>query len=460
MFIHNSQEGSLESNQVIFFSAGAGENTANADKLRAVGIPCVEVRSRSDAEKEIISARSAVLVYRCERLTDEAFDILKSATSGTLKTRVLVSVQDGSVEEAVQCMKAGAGDFMIGELSDTRLTESILRFLSQGEGRVPVSADMPEPEADNAEPVLIGQSHAICEIRSAVNLVAKSETTVLITGESGTGKEVISRLIHMKSSRRNNAFVALNCAAMPKDVIENELFGHERGAFTGALLKKAGCFEMADNGTLFFDEIAEMSLETQAKLLRAIETQKFRRLGGKEEVTVDVRMIAATNKNITAALHAKELREDLYYRVSVIEIFIPPLRERKEDIPLLVNYFLSLFSKKYGKPVQRFTDECAGMLREYQWPGNVREIRNVVERALVICPGPLIGAQFLPEKVKSQFPAQVQINIPMGVSTHEAERILILKTLEAVGNNKSKTAKILGLSRKTLHNKLVSYSGS
>ena len=384
--------------------------------------------------------------------------ILRFIATTAPKTKTIVSAQHACVEDAVKCMKAGASDFTTGDLSDTRLTESILRCLSHREEHRGTNTPSTGLELDGAEPVLIGQSHAICEIRSAVNLVAKSQTTVLVTGESGTGKEVISRLIHLKSNRKHKAFVALNCAAMPKDVIENELFGHERGAFTGALLKKAGCFEIADKGTLFFDEIAEMSLETQAKLLRAIETQKFRRLGGKEEVTVDVHLIAATNKNITTALALKELREDLYYRLSVIEIFLPPLRERKEDIRSLIDYYLTMFSIKYNKLPQQFSESCLEIMMNYDWPGNVREIRNVVERALVICPLPIISAQYLPERLKAPLQSKVIINIPLGISSQEAERILIVQTLASVGNNKSKTAKILGLSRKTLHNKLTSFT--
>ena len=448
----------MESNQVILFSAGAEEIASVAGRLRAVGIACIEVSLREEAEKEIISARSAIFVTRGDRLTEETMRMLRFIAESAPKTKVIVNVRNASVEDAVECMKAGASDFTIGDLTDSRLTESILRCQSHAKeyrGAVPPPLEF---EIAESEPALIGQSHSICEIRSAVNLVAKSQTTVLLTGESGTGKEVIARLIHLKSTRNKRAFVPLNCAAMPRDVIENELFGHERGAFTGALIKKAGCFEIADNGTLFFDEIAEMSFETQAKLLRAIETQKFRRLGGKEEVTVDVRMIAATNKNITLALNAKELREDLYYRLSVIEIFMPPLRERKEDVPLLIGYFLKIFSTKYGKPLQRFNDQSMEMLTNYEWPGNVRELKNVVERAIVICPHDSIGQQYLPQKVHRQLPPAPQLHIPIGCSTHEAERLLILQTLASTGNNKAKAARILGVSRKTLHNKLNSFS--
>ena len=275
-----------------------------------------------------------------------------------------------------------------------------------------------------------------------------------MTGESGTGKEVVAQLIHSQSDRSQKKFVALNCTTLPKDIIENELFGHEKGAFTGALQKKIGCFELADGGTLLFDEIAEISLETQAKLLRVLETQNFRRLGWKEEINVDVRMIAATNKPITVALQSKELREDLYYRLSVLEIHIPPLRERKEDINPLANHFLSLFSRKYEKSGLSFTEKSLETMDAYNCPGNIRELRNIIERAVVICPDDVIGVHYLPARLQEQTFAKKQINIPLGCSTDEAEKILILQTLASAGNNKHKAARILGVSRKTLLNKL------
>ncbi len=448
----------METNHIIFLSTNGDSGAPLGEKLRPIGLDVREFQFPHDVETKLTNEMNcALIVYRCNTVCQETYDLLNSLKRNSLRTKLLVSAKSGSVEEVVQCLKAGATDFVVGEGIDARLTEAVLRSYSQcdyGDGQLSHS----QPGTEGAEPVLMGKSRAISEIRSAVTLVAKSPTTVLITGESGTGKEVVARLIHLQSNRRNKAFVALNCAALPKDVIENELFGHEKGAFTGALPKKVGCFEMADKGTLFFDEIAEMSLDTQAKLLRAIETQKFRRLGGKDEVSVDVRLVAATNKCITAALASKELREDLYYRLSVIEIFIPPLRDRKEDIPPLVEYFLDIFSQKYGKSRQEFTEQCLEMMRNYDWPGNVREIRNVVERALVICPHAVIGAKYIPEKIKTQSVTQLQINIPVGMSTEEAERILILRTLASAGNNKSKTAKILGLSRKTLYNKLSSFS--
>ncbi len=444
-------------NSILFWSLNGESSLSLSERLKPVDIAINESDSLNRVREELLSGGYPVLVTRCDSVREPVFDLLQYVVRENLATKVIINARAGAVEDAVRVMKAGATDFIISENFDARIAESILRALAHIPGALPKGSESAS-QADDAEPILVGQSPAICEIRSAVNLVAKSQTTVLITGESGTGKEVVSRLIHLKSNRSSMPFVALNCATLPKDVIENELFGHEKGAFTGALLKKPGCFELANHGTLFFDEIAEMSQETQAKLLRAIETQKFRRLGGKEEVKVDQGMIASTNKNVGLALKSRELREDLYYRLSVIEIFIPPLRERKEDIALLVEYFLRTVSRKYGKPYQRFNDECLEMLTAYDWPGNVREIRNVVERALVMSNDESIGSEYVPEKIHSHVASRVQINIPLGSSSYEAERILILQTLASAGNNKAKAAKILGLSRKTLHNKLVSFS--
>ncbi|HEV8538638.1 MAG TPA: sigma-54 dependent transcriptional regulator [Bacteroidota bacterium] len=311
---------------------------------------------------------------------------------------------------------------------------------------------------DETETVLVGGSAVMEEIRSAILLVAKSPTPVLIGGESGTGKEVVARLIHTESNRSDKPFIAVNCGALPKEVIENELFGHEKGAFTGALPKKAGCFELAENGTLFFDELAEMHPDTQVKLLRAIELKSFRRLGGNEEIHVDVRMLAATNKDIPSALKSRRLREDLYYRFSVIEIYLPPLRDRKEDVPLLVDRFLATFARKYNKPPQEFSQEALDKLAGFDWPGNVRELKNVIERAVVICPDVTIGSKYLPERITGRAVSRCQISIPLGTSMRDAERTIILQTLASVGGNKSHAARILGLSRRALLYKVQQYN--
>ena len=314
-----------------------------------------------------------------------------------------------------------------------------------------------------AEPVLVSTSSAIREVLEKIDLVAHSPAPVFITGESGTGKEIVARLIHAKSPQSHRPSVAINCAALPKDVIDNELFGHEREAFTGAVSQRLGCFERAHGSTLFLDEITEMHAQVQAKLLRAIESKRFRRLGGYEDVVVDVRVVAATNRRISEALECGALRADLYYRLSVVEIALPPLRERKEDIPLLADHFLSLFCSKYQRPQKRFSDESLNLLSAFHWPGNVRELRNLVESLVLLCPSDLIESSYLPEKLcrLSTDPVPVRgadaITVPFGTSIADAERLLILHTLEKVGDNKSKAARILGMSRKALYDKLRLY---
>lgn len=329
------------------------------------------------------------------------------------------------------------------------------------------------------EPVFIAKDPVMQDLYDKINKIAKSDTTVLITGESGTGKEVVSRLIHQKSKRRGKSFVALNAGAIPKDIVESELFGHEKGAFTGAVEKKKGCFELADNGTLFLDEIAEMALDIQVKLLRAVEYNTFRRLGGSEEIKTDVRIIAATNKNLSKAVAEGEFRKDLFYRMSVIELHIPALRERKGDIPHLAKYFLNEFADKHNVSRQEFSQNSMDQLVDYNWPGNVRELRNVIERCVIMCSDGIIEPEFLPQHIISSEVIKEEgnetniavsnggplhtnghgkeVNLPIGVTLEEAEKILINRTLSSVNNNKSEAARILGFSRQTLHNKLEKY---
>lgn len=305
------------------------------------------------------------------------------------------------------------------------------------------------------EPVFIGTSAIVTDLLKRIDLIANSEVPVLISGESGTGKEIVARLIHRRSKKCFGPLIAVNAAAIPKDVVENELFGHEKEAFTGAISKKPGCFEIAHDGTLFLDEIAEMHTQTQAKLLRAIENRSFRRLGGKEDVPVGARIIAATNRDVRASLKSGEFREDLYYRLSVIEIELPPLRERREDVDLLVAYFSHLLCEKYEKPPMHFLPETMEVLRGFDWPGNVRELRNVVERLVLVCPSKTILPSHLPSPISGKRPSDSTLVIPLGTTIKEAELMLIQQTLISVGNNKSAAAKILGLTRKTLRNKLL-----
>lgn len=316
------------------------------------------------------------------------------------------------------------------------------------------------------KPVFITQNSIMQDLHAKIKLVAKTKATLLITGENGTGKEVLAQLFHYYSTRSHKPMVAVNCGAIPSELVESELFGHEKGAFTGAHSKKEGCFEQADKGTLFLDEIGEMPLDIQVKLLRAVELGSFRRVGGKEEINVDVSLISATNKVLIDQVKSGCFREDLYYRINVIELYVPPLRHRKEDIPLLVNYYMNYFTELYNMDEVEFNDEVMGMFMAYDWPGNVRELKNVVERSVVLSQGNAVDPSMIPSTIskcdkkfstytKGDFKNMIQI--PIGLSLEEVERRVIEHTLSSVDNNKTEAAKILGFARKTLHNKLDKY---
>jgi len=312
---------------------------------------------------------------------------------------------------------------------------------------------------------LVGASKKMQEIFRLIEMVAPSTASVLITGASGTGKELVARTVHELSPRRNKPFVPINCAAIPETLIESEIFGHEKGAFTGALERRTGCFELAEGGTLLLDEIGEMPVATQAKLLRVLEDRKLRRLGSKVETTVDVRVLAATNKVPEEAVARGELRNDLYYRLNVFNINMPALREHREDIPDLVQRLLAEMGEKHGRKVGAVSEAVINQFRNYTWPGNVRELRNTLERAIIVCEGSVIETKHLPPgfgqapvRISAEDPDSVHLGV--GTTVEEAEKQLIIKTLEATNNNKTRAAEILGISLKTLHNKLKEYGSA
>ncbi len=315
---------------------------------------------------------------------------------------------------------------------------------------------------------LVGRSAPMRQVFSLIQQVAPSKAAVLITGESGTGKELVARAIHALSSRAGGPFVAVNCAAMPETLMESELFGHEKGAFTGAMERRAGCFELAHGGTLLLDEIGDMPVATQAKLLRVLEDSRVRRLGGKTEILVDVRVIASTNKNLEEALQKGGVREDLYYRLNVFHIHLPPLREHKEDLPALCEALVADLNRKHGCRVTEVEDKVMKLFHLYDWPGNVRELRNVLERAVIVAAeGPLrvehLPAHFgTPVRPAAPSPADdpAVVKLRVGTTVDEAEKALILRTLEHTRNNKTRAAEILGISLKTLHNKLKEYGAA
>ncbi len=387
----------------------------------------------------------------------DGLQILDVIKKENILTEVIIITGKGSIDTAVDAMKAGAYDYLTKPIEPDRLRSIIPKALEHHRLLVSHKALELQIRQLTRYEDLIGQSPQMQEVYKLIEAVADSTANVIITGESGTGKELVAKAIHHKSGRRDQPFIAVNCSAFPENILENELFGHEKGAFTGALNEKAGCFEMADRGTLFLDEIAEMSLETQAKILRALEERRFRRLGGKKEIQVDVRVVAATNRNLKQALQENQLREDLYYRLAVVEIDLPPLRDRIEDIPLLINYFLNHFNEKNHKNIKGLTTQCHNILIKYPWHGNVRELRNVIERAVILTNSDKIDAHVLPERILTYKFEKPNIMISLGTTVEQAEKQLIFRTLEMENGNKTRAAQTLGISLKTLHNKLGKY---
>ena len=310
---------------------------------------------------------------------------------------------------------------------------------------------------------LVGYSESMREVYCLIEQVASSSASVLITGESGTGKELVARSIHRLSPRKDAPFVAINCSAIPETLMESELFGHEKGAFTGAASRRQGCFELANHGTLLLDEIAEMPALLQSKLLRVIEERTLRRLGSKHELPVDVRLLAATNRDPEDSVRAGTLRSDLLYRLNVIRIHLPPLKDRKEDLALLSQHLITQLAEKHNRPARFLSPAALAMLQYHEWPGNVRELRNVIERAVVICSGEQIERHhFAPYPIdqRERLRKEDTITFPVGTPLDEVERQMILRTLVKTSNNKTRAAELLGISLKTLHNKLNLYKES
>jgi DNA-binding NtrC family response regulator len=353
-------------------------------------------------------------------------------------------------------MKEGAYDYLTKPIDIQRLRILLDKIVERLETLREVKALRRQLREHGNFGSLIGTGPEMRKVYQVIEQAAPTSASVLITGDSGTGKELVAQTIHQLSPRASFPFVAINCAAIPETLLESEIFGHEKGAFTGASERRAGCFELADRGTLFLDEIGEMTPTTQVKLLRVLQERKFRRLGGRTEQSVDVRVIAATNLDPVEAVRSGKLREDLFYRLNVFAFRLPPLRERKEDLPLLVQSFISEFNTRNQKSIAGVDQQAMRALEQHSWPGNVRELRNVIERATIIAPGPMIEPKHLTASLTVE-PArqdQPQVALGPGVTVAEAERRLILMTLEHTRDNKTRAAEILGISLKTLHNKL------
>jgi DNA-binding NtrC family response regulator len=376
---------------------------------------------------------------------------------------VVVLTAMGSIQLAVDAMKLGAYDFLQKPVDATRLKTILANAARQRQTAIELEVARRRLRESGVLGHMVGSSPEMREIFTLIEQVAPSNVPVLITGESGTGKELVARTLHDLSPRKARPFVAVNCAAIPETLIESEVFGHEKGSFTGAIERRAGCFELAAGGTLLLDEIGEMPSGTQAKLLRVLEERKFRRLGARTEMDTDVRVLAAMNRDPQRAVAEGHLRADLFYRLNVFNIVMPPLREHLEDLPPMVETMVSEMNLKHGRKVSGVAPSMLDRLMAYNWPGNARELRNTIERAVILCPdGAPLDAGHLPSGFgKDQAAAtpadSSAITVRVGATVGEAERLLILRTLEATGQNKTRAAEILGVSLKTLHNKLKEY---
>jgi len=373
-------------------------------------------------------------------------EVLKAAGTLAPEARVIMMTAYGTVDGAVEAMRQGAFDYIMKPFDADQIEEIVERALAgSGEERSPL-----KPSFD-----IVGKSGKIRKVHDLVSVVAPTNSTVLITGETGTGKELVAREIQRLSKRADRPFVRLNCAALPDGLMESELFGHEKGAFTGALRKKMGKFELADSGTMLLDEIGEIGMQMQAKVLRVLQEKEFERVGGDRIQKANVRIIATTNKDLRAEMESGRFREDLYYRLSVFPIDLPSLRQRKEDVPELVNHFIEKYRPIARNRVYGIEDGALEMLMAHDWPGNVRELENCIERALIIGKGPLITKdEIVPPASASR---KGSMSLDPGVSLREMEKVLVLKTLESVGWNRTIAAGKLGITTRTLRNKLKQY---
>jgi DNA-binding NtrC family response regulator len=423
-----------------------------------------EVLDANSGERgiEIFNERPIDLVLVDLKLPGESgIEILKRITAADRNVPVIMITAYGEVETAVEAMKSGAYDFVLKPFELEKLKVTIANALEANHLKSEI-AYFRERSVSKAYNDFVGQSAPMAAIFEKLGKIGKSKaSTILITGESGVGKELVARTIHASSYNEPRPFMEINCASVPETLLESELFGYEKGAFTDAKTRKKGLVELAEGGTLFLDEIGEMGIMLQSRLLRVIENKTFRRVGGVQDLRVNTRIVAATNRNLEAAIEEKTFRKDLYFRLKVIPLHVPPLRDRREDIPLLINHFVDRFNHELGKHVKPVSREVMEILIKYDWPGNVRELKNVIERAMLLDAEDAILSEHLPSEIYDAEPAAhgtekaahlLSSFFPMTLK--EIEQIQILKTLEQTKGNKSKAAGILGISRQTLREKL------
>jgi len=417
----------------------------------------VDTATDGDAAWELVQKGGYGLVLADLRMPGvDGLELFARMRNAGIASEVIIITGAATVESAVDAVKQGAFYYLEKPLKIEGLRALIPRALEAF--RVKQENRQLEERLANMTRFgdLIGQSEEMRRVYSMIEAAAPSNASLFVVGESGTGKELVARAIHDKSTRAKGPFVAINCAAFPREILENELFGHEKGAFTGALNEKPGCFELADGGTLFLDEVAEMEPDIQVKLLRALEQRSFRRLGGKKEIKVDIRVVSATNKEISKAIENQELREDLYHRLAVIPITLPPLRDRSGDVKILAESFLRRFAQENDKKLSRFAPDAIEFLHSYRWPGNVRQLKNAVERAVILARGEEVTLDDLRghELITSD---EREVRIPVGTSLESAERTLVLKTFSFADGDHQRAATLLGRDEEWLRTRLSDF---
>lgn len=423
------------------------------------GYESIEATDGQDAWDKInkMGVDLVITDLRMPKMSGE--DLLRKIIGAYPRMPVIILTGHGTIETAVEAMRGGAVDFFTKPVDLDRLSLVVRKALSDTDlyaEHERLKEEVQQLKARNRYDRIIGKSQKMVELMDTVSQVAPTKASVLITGESGVGKELVADAIHELSNRSKGPFIKVHCAALTASLLESELFGHEKGSFTGAVKEKKGRFELADGGTIFLDEIGEIDAQTQVKLLRVLQERQFERVGGEKSITVDVRIVCATNRDLPKEIEKGNFREDLYYRLNVVHLDVPPLRERKDDIPLLMTSFLQQFSSENGRSIEAFSNQAKRALLGYEWPGNIRELRNCIESAVVLARTSIIEVEDLPVHIgKAQNASSVSLEV--GITLAEAEKQLIISTLASCAGNKTKAAEVLGIGRKTLHRKLQEY---
>lgn len=443
----------MEGRKVVIVEDHQESRESLAATLKRSGFEVLEASSLRAALAILADVQVDAVITELKLPDGDGLNFLSQLRTNGLNRPVIFVTAFGTMSSAIEAMKMGAADFLVKPVTAKDVTDALTAAMKKWDH--PGERDTPD-SAVQSQSVVIGASPVMRELFSLLRRVAPYDSNILLCGESGSGKEVIARQIHNLSPRKEKAFVPINCASLSDELLENELFGHERGAFTGANERKIGVFETANEGTLFLDDINEMGLRCQAKLLRALERKEFRRLGGTKKIRTDLRLVSATNVNLEDEVKARRFREDLYYRIKVVTLIIPPLRDRKDDIPLLVNAFLRELQSTTGKSIRKITPEALTALQNYAWPGNVRELKNIVESMALMAEGDTLDVDNLPENIRGGRGSK-EIRIPFGITMEDAEKEIIRHYLQHF-TTKRDAAKALNVGLRTLYYKLKKFS--